>query len=378
MELSKQEMFLAEVDIMLFLKLLEPSYAYSSMVAYVGDVVLLQRRWNRHVSHRSLGQSFERVQLMLKKYKKTKTIYREKKRLWQVDYFVRIARGQNWLQASERREWAPFMVRTMWTILVLMYQLILRQGEVVDCFISRLTLKRAWTRTSVRFMAGASEIPINHSGSPCPEWRPLLTHVLLDPAPDKTNVDASRDPFVLQVITTPELTSSQNGAMPMFIFDGAVLLWNLFTLNPVRKRYMPLVPLFTKAHTQPPMPSAQFHQNDFKRELSRLLRASSPVIPELMRGKRLGGHCMRGAAANHAIQLGATITEVCKMSRWALVSFVRAKGYDYLRSNHASTAAISAAMMLDAANIYNRPTNSNSLNAPQTSKMSKKRARAKT
>ena len=375
MVLSRQDVFLAEVKMMLFLKLLEPSYAYSTIVAYIGDVTLLQRQWNRHVSIKSLGQSYDRVQLMLKKYKKTKTVYKEKKRLWQVDYFVRIARGQGWSTASERLEWAPFIVRTMWTILVIMYQLILRQGEVVDCFVSRTTLKRSWTRASVRFMAGATVIPISSNGCPVQSWRPMLTHVLLDPAPDKTNVDASRDPFVLQVLSPMDDEIKREGAMPTFLFDGAVLLWNLFTLNPVKRRFMSLVPLFAKAHSQPPMASAQFHQNDFKRELGRFLRNASPVIAEVLHGKRLGGHCMRGAAANHAIQLGATITEVCKMSRWAMVAFVQAKGYDYLRSHHASTAAISAAMMLDAASVYNRQSNSNTMSIDEKSSKFKRRVK---
>jgi hypothetical protein len=165
--------------------------------------------------------------------------------------------------------------------------------------------------------------------------------------------------------------------MPTFLFDGAVLLWNMFTMNPVRKKLFSLVPLFTKAHTQPPVPSHQFHQNDFKRELKRMLRAAVPVIPEVFNGKRLGGHCMRGAAANHAILLGTTITEVCKMSRWAMVSFVRAKGYDYLRSNHASTAAISAAMMLDAAHVYDRKSNSNTLPSSSLIKFKERRTQAK-
>ena len=224
MVLSRQETFLAEVKLMMFLKLLEPSYAYSTMVAYLGDVVLLQRQWNRHVSHKSLGQSYERVQLMLKRYKKTKTVYKEKKRLWQVDYFVRIARGQGWTSAVERLKWASFMKLTMWSVLIIMYQLILRQGEVVDCFISRTTLKRSWTRASVWFMAGTKLVPVLACGRPDPSWKPIFTHVLLDPAPDKTNVDASRDPFVLQVLTPQGEQNTSNGGMPTFLVDGAALL----------------------------------------------------------------------------------------------------------------------------------------------------------
>ena len=56
---------------------------------------------------------------------------------------------------------------------------------------------------------------------------------------------------------------------------------------------------------------------------------------------------MRGAAANHSLRLGATVTEVCRMARWQMAAFVRAKGYDYTRSRLADTAGISAAMMLN-------------------------------
>ena len=165
--------------------------------------------------------------------------------------------------------------------------------------------------------------------------------------------------------------------MPTFLFNGAALLWNLFTLNPVKRQYLSLVPLFAREYTQPPVPSKQFHQNDFKRELGRFLRKASPVIAEVLFGKRLGGHCMRGAAANHAIQLGATITEVCKMSRWTMASFVQAKGYDYLRSHHASTAAISAAMMLDATRVYDRQSNSNSVSSEPSPTKFKRRVKLK-
>ena len=86
---------------------------------------------------------------------------------------------------------------------------------------------------------------------------------------------------------------------------------------------------------------------------------------------------MRGAAANHAIQLGATITEVCKMSRWAMVAFVQAKGYDYLRSHHASTAAISAAMMLDVANVYVQQSNNNTMSIEVNASKFKRRVKSR-
>ena len=73
-------------------------------------------------------------------------------------------------------------------------------------------------------MAGAKQVPVLASGLPDPSWRPVFTHVLLDPPPDKTNIDASKDPFVLQVLTPQGVQSAPKGGMPTFLFNGAVLL----------------------------------------------------------------------------------------------------------------------------------------------------------
>jgi hypothetical protein len=131
------------------------------------------------------------------------------------------------------------------------------------------------------------------------------------------------------------------------LFDGGRLLWALFSLYPVPRVFAGLVPLFTREEVQLPKVVCQYTLNDYHKGLRKLCNDALPRIPRLVQGKALGGHCMRGAAANHSLRLGATVTEVCRMARWQMAAFVRAKGYDYTRSRLADTAGISAAMMLN-------------------------------
>ena len=56
---------------------------------------------------------------------------------------------------------------------------------------------------------------------------------------------------------------------------------------------------------------------------------------------------MRGAAANACMRMGATVVDVCKMARWQMAAWVRARGYDYTRQRLGDTAGVATAMMLN-------------------------------
>jgi hypothetical protein len=248
-----------------------------------------------------------------------------------------------WHAADILTKWTSYEDQIIWTILILMYQLILRQGEIVEMYVERHTARRPWRRSSVQFFAGSRKIPMLASGAPAPEWYPFLTHVRLESVPDKTNVMGSRDPFTLLVFD--EQTLRRSVELRAEIFDGGRLLWSLFTLWPVPLPFASMTPLFTLQHKPPPRETKAFNQNAFAKGMKRLCKFAMPPIPKTVGSKTLGGHCMRGAAAEHAFQMGATIKDVCELARWQAEAFVKHKGYDYLRRNHAGSTRFATAMM---------------------------------
>ena len=334
----------AEVKMMCFVSLLEKCYEYNTIVAYVQDVQNLQMQWNGYVSLKSLGVVFIRVSMMIKSIKKKKPVYREKKRLWLPEYFAQIAGGAGWHGAVPHRQWCSFLHMQMWIVLVLKYMLVLRQGEVVKMPVARSTERRPWSRASVTFFAGGTKVPMLHDGRPDPKWYPFLTSVELDSVPDKTNWHGSRDPFHVKVFDRKTMTSKT--ALPPFLFCGGRLLWSLFTLFPVPTAYADLVPLFMKEYLLPPRVVKQFDSNDYAKGLCHFCANAVPVIPRKLNGKTLGGHCMRGAAAMHALKLGATLTELCSLARWSVGAFIKNKGHDYTRQHLKPTAHISTSLMV--------------------------------
>jgi hypothetical protein len=328
---------------MCFVELLSICYAYNTIDAYLNDVLNLQMIWNDYCALSAMGVTFGRVRMMMRSIQKRLPVVREKKRLWQPSYFPRIVRGMGWHAADILTKWTSYENQVMWTILILMYQLILRQGEIVEMHVPRHTARRPWVRSSVQFFAGTRKIPMLDSGAPAPEWYPFLTHVRLESVPDKTNVMGSRDPFILLVFD--EHTLRRSVELRAEIFDGGRLLWSLFTLWPVPLPFASMTPLFTLAHKPPPRETKAFNQNAFARGMTRLCKRAMPLIEKSLNGRTLGGHCMRGAAAEHAFQMGATIKDVCELARWQAEAFVKHKGYDYLRRNHSGSTRFATAMM---------------------------------
>ena len=343
---SSAQLVQAELRLLLYAQMLSECYAYSTVEAYVGDLFAIQRGWNAYKGVDSLRQAFTRVKMVMKTYRKRKPVAKEQKRLWEPSYFVRVARGQRWFNATGGERWTEFATFTQWIIMVLMYQLFLRVGEVVQTYVDRHTARRPWTRASVSFWAGERCILMGQDGRPEQADAVHVTHVLLAAVPDKSNAAGSRDPFTLKVFS-PKQCREASTDIPAFLFDGGRLLWALFSLYPVPRVFAGLVPLFTREEVQLPKVVCQYTLNDYHKGLRKLCNDALPRIPRLVQGKALGGHCMRGAAANHSLRLGATVTEVCRMARWQMAAFVRAKGYDYTRSRLADTAGISAAMMLN-------------------------------
>ena len=260
---------------------------------------------------------------------------------------MQIARGQRWERASPENKWTDYGTFTHWTVLILMYQLFLRRGEIVESHVVTHTAKRPWTRDSVKFFAGDERLVPRADGRPDARRAEDLTHVLLDAVPDKTNAQGSRDPFVLKVFTAKQREQAGSD-FPAFLFDGGRLIWILFQQYPVPAAFAGWVPLFCKTHAIPPALATAYHANDFARGIRQLGASAIPRIPTKdEHGRVLGGHCMRGAAANACMRMGATVVDVCKMARWQMAAWVRARGYDYTRQRLGDTAGVATAMMLN-------------------------------
>ena len=86
--------------LLLYAQMLSECYAYSTVEAYVGDLFAIQREWNAYKGVDSLRQAFTRVKMVMKTYRKRKPVAKEQKRLWEPSYFVRVARGQRWFNAT--------------------------------------------------------------------------------------------------------------------------------------------------------------------------------------------------------------------------------------------------------------------------------------
>ena len=72
--------------------------------------------------------------MLLKVLKKEKPTDNEKKRAWNPDYFQHIFFGMEWSRVPlyHSKEWAPFEVRIVWTVMITMHEHLLRVGEVVE------------------------------------------------------------------------------------------------------------------------------------------------------------------------------------------------------------------------------------------------------
>ena len=176
--------------------------------------------------------------------------------------------------------------------------------------------------------------------------RPLLTHAELEAFPDKTDAAGRRDPFIASVPGIKEMAASNNSLMAhAWMFCTGSLLWDLCTLNPIRRVLQPFVPLFSCTFALPPRELKFLHYNAFFRQFRAFERQALPPIPYRIRDKTLGGNCFRVSGVNVASNTGANLHKVTDKGRWSFTSFVATGGYDYMRTNFKHVAQLTMAMI---------------------------------
>ena len=338
----------AETTVLLFARLLARAYAFNSVKGFLSDFKAAQLRWSAYAERPFFEHLFYRTGMLLKVLKKEKPTDNEKKRAWNPDYFQHIFSGMEWSRVPlyHSKEWAPFEVRIVWTVMITMHEHLLRVGEVVEQRVDTQTCRRRWTRSSVTFWAGNEQVPLLDSGAPDPAWRPLITHAEIEAFPDKTDAVGRRDPFIAPIPSIEEMAASKNPLVAhAWMFCTGGLLWDLYTLNPVRQIMQPFIPLFSCEFVLPPGRLKFLHYNAFFRQFRTFGRRANPPIPLRIRNKTLGGHCFRVSGVNAAANTGANLHEVTDKGRWSFTAFVAAGGYDYMRTNFKHVAQLTMAMI---------------------------------
>jgi hypothetical protein len=349
---SPEQIDAAEIKVMVYLHVLRQGYAYSTIRSYFADLKHLQRTYHNGLPLDALHQTFHRCNRLLRVFEKEMPVVRQKKRPWLPQYFHHVAVGRGWRPTTYGKEWAPFLDRVVWTVMVFMFEHLLRLGEVVQTAVPRQAARRPWTQASVAFFSGDREIGWTANGAPDPAWRCQCTHAVIESAPSKTDVMGDKfDPFVCPFPCEADVLVASKGdvnkAAGAWIFATGPLLWDMMTRDPVPRALVAVTPLFREAAKVPPAVVRQLGQARFVSVFNVFCRTALPRVPAELNGKRLGGHCMRVAGCNHAAKLNASIVQIANKGRWGAWAFSVAKGYDYFRTDSQSMDQLTTAMILE-------------------------------
>jgi hypothetical protein len=196
----------------------------------------------------------------------------------------------------------------------------------------------------VTFMAGERQIWIGRDGIPDQSDFCNLSHVLLADQPEKSCIAGDREPYVCHVVPGQALHGVASDAPPAWLLQTGILIWLLFTTDPVRAEMAPYVPLFASRSGE--LGAARLTYSAWFKVFTRLCKKASPPVPIVENGKRLGGHCFRVAGCNAASDGGGTVGVITAMGKWSREAFEAAKGHDYLRSNRHAMRNVSIQMVI--------------------------------
>jgi hypothetical protein len=138
---SPEEINAAELKLLIYLLALRQCYAYGTVLSYFSDLKNLQRRYAHGIGLGQLHQSMARRKLLLSVYRKEMPVTSQKKRPWLPIYFHNIVRGMGW-EARPGAWRADHRHRVVWTVMVFMFEHLLRLGEVVDTKVARQAARR--------------------------------------------------------------------------------------------------------------------------------------------------------------------------------------------------------------------------------------------
>jgi hypothetical protein len=329
---------------MCFAQLIAGSYAFKTVRAYVSDVYWYQSSRHQFLHASFFGQSYSRVSLLIKAHGKHETTHKQKKRQFEDAWFGQVIKGQGWEQ-MQMAEWSaiPHITRVAFTCMVLARLLFLRPNEFCEMVVARHSDFRPWSRASVTFWAGEKRIRVSADGIPDQSQFFNLTEVRLRDQPSKSNRAGDRAPFVCHVVPQADLPSEPD--IPSWLVQGGILIWLLFTIDPVGSGMATVVPLFASRPGQ--IGASRLAYSHWRHEFRKLCTEARPPIPHKDdKGRVLGGHCFKVAATTAAAKQGANMLTLATMGKWSPDAFAAAQGYDYLRADHHSTAQVSMRMTL--------------------------------
>lgn len=223
-------------------------------------------------------------------------------------------------------------------------ELLLRINQVCSMPVARHSDQRPWTRASVTFMAGERQIWVGRDGTPDQSDFSNLSHVLLADQPEKSCIAGDRGPYVCHVVPEQDPNGVSPDAPPAWLLQTGILIWLLFTTDPVRAEMAPHVPLF--ASTRGELGAARLKFSAWHKVFTKLCRQATPPVPIVENGKRLGGHCFRVAGCNAASGGGGTVGVTTAMGKWSPEASEAAKGHDYLRFNRHAMRSVSIQMVI--------------------------------
>jgi hypothetical protein len=307
-----------------------------------------QKSRHHFLSAEFFGQSFKRVSMLIKAIGKHQPKHAQTKRPFLPHYYKRIIDGQGWNNRSNMNmyRWISVShdVRVAWMAMVAARELLLRINQVCSMPVARHSDQRPWTRASVTFMAGERQIWVGRDGIPDQNDFGNLSHVLLTDQPEKSCIAGDREPYVCHVVPEQDLNGVSPDAPPAWLLQTGILIWLLFTTDPVREEMAPHVPLF--ASTKGELGAARLKYSAWHKVFTKLCKQATPPVPIVEDGKRLGGHCFRVAGCNAASDGGGTVGVITAMGKWSREAFEAAKGHDYLRSNRHAMRNVSIQMVI--------------------------------
>ena len=285
--------------------------------------------------------------MLIKTIGKHQPKHTQTKRAFLPHYYRCIIKGQGWDDPDKMNMYRWIQVdhdvRAAWTAMVAARELLLRINQVCSMPVARHSNQRPWTRASVTFMAGERQIWIGRDGIPNQSDFGNLSHVMLTDQPEKSCIAGDREPYVCHVVPEQTLNGTVPDVPPWLLQTG-ILIWLLFTTDPVRVEMAPHVPLFASKGGE--LGAARLQYTAWHRVFTRLCKQASPAVPIVEDGKRLGGHCFRVAGCNAASDGGGSVGVITAMGKWSREAFTAAKGYDYLRANRHAMRNVSIQMVI--------------------------------
>ena len=307
-----------EMKVAMYAMYLSDEYASATVERYVNDLHAFQAELNDGRRYDELGQTFFRVRVLIKVFKRRNPGVTHAKRPFQPQYFRQIVVGMGWdrmlLQVAriktsaeaamegQRYKAKPNRLFVSYALATLAGEHAFRLAELVRTRVPSVTI-RHWMMVGDWVMyAGKRLVRFLDSGAPDPQDRWEYTHCVSRVGPSKTDGVGGKLTVVSYAPKDPAHA----------IFAWATVLWALLSMNPVPRRYASSTPVFTEEPFRPGGRVEALKESSFWAAMKVMCRTAKPEIQYT----GLGNHCFRVYAMNMAVRMGASPMLVAALGRW--------------------------------------------------------------